>query len=411
MSNLKYWLWLAERKGLAGQNGIRVLNHFGSPERAYFSDRDEYTLIEGLSESALNSLSDKSLDNADRILGNCDRLGIRLVTLQDSAYPERLAAIHQPPMVLYMKGRGISFDEEAAIAIVGTREATTYGAWAATKLSMDLTERGALIISGMAQGVDASAIRGALKAGGPVVSVLAGGIDVIYPKEHRYLYEDVAAVGTLISEHPPGTAHLGNYFPIRNRIISGLSVGVIAVESKRFGGTMLTVGHALDQNREVFAVPGPVGAEFSEGPNRLIQEGAAKLIMDAEDVICELVDRFPNRLKAKGSIDPEAEHQRISSAMDSFEAQKSPVKKEKSVDNQASVEYIDWQDCKENMTDDQQIVFRAMGDKSYRADDLVELTQIPARRVLSALTILQIQGYVTEEAGKRFRAAVRLKME
>ena len=265
MSNLKYWLWLAGRKGLAGQNAMRVLNHFGSPERVYYSDKEEYQLIPGLSAGALSSLEDKSLDGANRILGDCDRLGIRVLTLQDSIYPERLAAIHQPPMVLYLKGRGVSFDEEAAIAIVGTRSATPYGLWAATKLSMDLTASGALIVSGMAEGIDAAALRGALKAGGPVVSVLAGGIDVIYPRENRPLYEDVAAVGTLISEHPPGTAHIGSHFPVRNRIISGLSAGVIAIESKRFGGTMYTVSHALDQNREVFAVPGPIGAEASEG--------------------------------------------------------------------------------------------------------------------------------------------------
>lgn len=418
MSNLKYWLWLAGRKGLAGQNAMRVLNHFGSPERVYYSDKEEYQLIPGLSAGALSSLEDKSLDGANRILGDCDRLGIRVLTLQDSIYPERLAAIHQPPMVLYLKGRGVSFDEEAAIAIVGTRSATPYGLWAATKLSMDLTASGALIVSGMAEGIDAAALRGALKAGGPVVSVLAGGIDVIYPRENRPLYEDVAAVGTLISEHPPGTAHIGSHFPVRNRIISGLSAGVIAIESKRFGGTMYTVSHALDQNREVFAVPGPIGAEASEGTNKLIQEGAAKLIMNAEDVICELIHQFPGRLKLGTAIDEEKERQRLSSALDASaaareKAEKRSVEKEaaKAVDSQPDIKYIDWKECRENLSEEQQIVLSTMGDKLYRTDDLVEMTQIPARRVLSALTILQIKGYVTEENGKRFRATVRLKME
>lgn len=415
MSNLKYWLWLAGRKGLAGQNAVRVLSHFGSPERVYFSDREEYRLITGLPAGALSSLEDKSLDVADRILGDCDRLGIRILTLQDSSYPERLAAIHQPPMVLYWKGRAVSFDEEAAVAIVGTRGATPYGIWAATKLSMDLTARGALIVSGMAEGIDAAALRGALKAGGPVVSVLAGGMDMIYPREHRGLYEDVASVGTLLSEYPPGTAHVGSHFPIRNRIISGLSAGVIAVESKRFGGTMHTVGHALDQNREVFAVPGPIGADSSEGTNRLIQDGTAKLILNAEDVICELIGQFPGRLKTGTSIDAETQQQRLTSAVDASSSvseknvRKTPV--EKTVDNEPDVKYIDWQECKEALSDEQQVVLQAMGEKLCRTDDLVELTQLPARRVLSALTMLQIKGYVTEENGKQFRAAVRLKME
>lgn len=404
MSNVKYWLWLTGRKSLAGQNIQRVLAHFGSPESAYFADRGEYELLEGLSSEALRSLEDKSLSRADEIMGDCDRLGIRILTRQDAAYPERLGAIHQPPLVLYMKGRPVTFDEEAAIAIVGTRGATPYGIQAAAGLSMELTRSGALIVSGMAQGIDAAAIRGALNAGGSVVSVLAGGIDVIYPKENRFLYQDVAAVGTLISENPPGTEHRGSYFPVRNRIISGLSVGVIAVESGRTGGTLHTVGHALDQNREVFAVPGPINAPMSEGTNRLIQEGAAKLIMDAEDVICELIDRFPNRLRRQDPLPQEDAEQRREAAASAVERQR--PREEKTVDIPTEVEYI----SREKLTEDQREILLALEEGQLRADDLVERTQIEARRVLSALTLLQVQGYVTEESGKRFRAAVKLKM-
>lgn len=412
MSNLKYWLWLSNRKGLAGQIGVRVLDHFGSPERVYFSDLEEYRMIGGLSETALDSLADKSLEQANRILGDCDRLGIRLLTMQDASYPERLRAIHQPPTVLYTKGRPIAFDEEAAIGIVGTRDATAYGTWAAAKLSMELTRSGALVVSGMAQGIDAAAVRGALKAGGPVVSVLAGGLDVIYPREHRGLYEDVAAAGTLISEYPPGTEHRAGHFPIRNRIISGLSVGVIAVESKRYGGTMHTIGHALDQDRDVFAVPGPIGSEQSEGTNRLIQEGSAKLILNASDVLCEYLDLYPSKLGNKAPMEPETEKQRLEEVAGAVSGpERKPERREKEVDRQPKQEYIDWQECKSKLTDDQQAVLLALGEKSLRSDDLVELTQLPARRVLSSLTILQVQGYVKEESGKRFRAAVRLKME
>lgn len=410
MANLKYWLWLAGRKGLVGQNLKCVLEHFGSPEHVYFSDAGEYDLVEGVPKAALQSLRDKSLDGANRILGDCDRLGIQIMTQQDAAYPERLAAIHQPPLVLYCKGKRFAFDEEAAIAIVGTRDSTPYGEMAATELAMELTRSGALIVSGMAQGIDAAAVRGALKAGGPVVSVLAGGIDVVYPREHRFLYEDVAAAGALISEHPPGTEHRGTLFPIRNRIISGLSVGVIAVESKRTGGTLYTVSHALEQNREVFAVPGPWNAVSSEGTNRLIQEGVAKLIMSGEDVLCEVRDRFPNRLKYMAPLEADALEQRLEDVSKNMERQQRQPEKE--VDIQPDVEYIDWIECKEKLTDDQQTVLLALSEgELLRADDIVERTQLPARRVLSALTILQVQSYVAEEAGKRFRLAVRLKME
>lgn len=411
MSNLKHWIWLTLRKGLAGQNARRVLEHFGTPELAYAADEEAYRMVGGLADSVIRSLMNKSLDQADVVLGDCDRYGIQLLTLQDSTYPERLRAIAQPPMVLYWKGRQFAFDNEAAIAMVGSRQATPYGTQAAAKLSADLTRKGALVVTGMAQGIDASAVKGALKVGGPVVSVLAGGIDRVYPRYHQDLYEDVAAVGALISEYPPGTDHRGEHFPVRNRIISGLSVGVIAVESARASGTLLTVNHAIEQDREVFAVPGPIDAPMSEGTNRLIQEGCAKLIVEADDVLCEFADKFPGKLRlGRGaSLPPEAEKQRLEGAAD-IPDQGEPRKAKEKPPEEGTV-YLRWADCKDKLTDDQREVLLALDGGAVQTDDLVERTQIPARRVLSALTVLQIQGYVAEESGKRFRAAVKLKME
>lgn len=416
MANLKYWLWLTTRKGLAGRQLTQLLDRFGSPEKIYFSDREEYRLADDLGEGALASLADKSLEGADRILGDCDRLGIQILTLQDARYPARLAAIHQPPPVLYWRGNPIAFDEEAAIAMVGTRSATPYGVRTATQLAMDLTSQGALVVSGIAQGIDAAAVRGALQAGGRVACVLAGGIDVVYPKEHRYLYEDVAAAGALLSENPPGTEHKGALFPIRNRIISGLSLGVVAVETPRYGGTMHTVSHALEQDREVFAVPGPWDAPASEGTNRLIQEGAAKLILDAEDILCEFADLFPGKLGRRGRMDAQTASQRLEGAESSRAQRPQPQPRQreqgkKEVDNPPAEAYIDWKECREKLTDDQRTVLLALDQGTQKADDLVERTQLPVRRVLSALTILQVQGYAREEGGKRFSLTGRLKME
>lgn len=411
MSNLKHWIWLTLRKGLAGQSAVRVLEHFGTPELVHAADEEAYRMVGGLSEAAIRSLLNKPLDQADVVLGDCERYGIQLLTLQDAMYPERLKAIAQPPMVLYWKGRQFAFDNEAAVGMVGSREATPYGTKAAARLAADLTRKGALVVTGMAQGIDASAVRGALKVGGPVVSVLAGGIDRVYPRYHQDLYEDVAAVGALISEYPPGTDHIGSHFPVRNRIISGLSVGVVAVESARASGTLLTVNHALEQNREVFAVPGPIDAPMSEGTNRLIQEGCAKLIMEADDILCEFVDKFPGRLRlGRGaSLPPEAEKQRLEGAAAAPEPQEAKKAKEKPP--REDVVYLRWADCKDKLTDDQRTVLLALGGDTVQADELVERAQLPARRVLSALTVLQIQGYAAEESGKRFKAAVKLKME
>ena len=304
MSNLKHWIWLTLRKGLAGQNAVRVLEHFGTPELVHAADEQAYRMVGGLTDAAIRSLMNKALDQADVVLGDCERYGIQLLTLQDSAYPERLKAIAQPPMVLYWKGRQFAFDNEAAIGMVGSRQATPYGVQAAAKLSADLTRKGALVVTGMAQGIDASAVRGALKVGGPVVSVLAGGIDRVYPAYHRELYEDVAAVGALISEYPPGADHRGEHFPVRNRIISGLSVGVIAVESARASGTLLTVNHALEQGREVYAVPVGLDEKRARGTNRLIHEGKAKLVENARDILEDFVDLYPVKLAKLAPLPP-----------------------------------------------------------------------------------------------------------
>ena len=212
-----------------------------------------------------------------------------------------------------------------------------------------------------------------------MVSVLAGGVDVIYPKENRYLFEDVAAAGALISENPPGTEPKGGLFPVRNRIISALSVGVIAVDSPCSAGTLHTVAHALEQNREVFAVPGPWDAPCSEGTNRLIQEGAAKLILDAEDVLCEFVDRFPQRLGNREQMDPEVRRQRLEGARDAKHPRSEPPAKsrpgeKKEVDIPDREAYIDWKECRDKLTDDQQTVLLALAEGARKADDLVEQT-------------------------------------
>ena len=269
---LKDWIWLTTRKGLGARGVLQVLDYFGSPERAFYADPEQYDQIPGLSALARSALREKGMEGPDRI-GECDRLGLRVLTLQDGDYPERLREIPDPPAVLYVRGTLFHFDQEAAIGIVGAREPSPYGEKVAAQLGLELARNGVLLVSGIAQGIDSIALKGALQGGGRVVSVLAGGVDVPYPWQNRYLYEDVAAAGALISEYPPGTRHNGEHFPVRNRIISGLALGVVAVECARHSGTMLTVNHAMEQNRDVFAIPGNIDAPMSEGPNWLLRQG------------------------------------------------------------------------------------------------------------------------------------------
>lgn len=406
MATLKYWLWLSTRKGIRPEQVGKLLEHFGTPERAYYADPEEYDLVEGLTPSARTTLLDKSLEQTDAILGDCDRLGVRILTFGDADYPDRLKNIFDPPAVLYVKGRLPAFDEEIAVGVVGSRKPTSYGRWMAGKIGLELAAHGALVVSGIAQGLDSEALKGALRGGGAVVSVLGCGVDVHYPRENRWLYEDVAAHGALISEYPPGTEAEGWHFPVRNRILSGLCLGVVAVECGLRSGTMSTVRQALDQDRDIFAVPGPVSSLLSEGPHRLIQQGA-KLVTGGLDIVREYSGLYPGRVRFPDTVQTLAEVPQVEKAPSdvSNEPQKVEMAGEKVIDKGPRQAYID----RSGLTDDQIDLILAMGDGKRTAEELVDLTQIPARRVLSALTMLQLLGHVTEHPGRRFEAAVRLR--
>lgn len=410
MSALKYWIWLASRRGLGPAGALTVLDYFVTPERAYYAGREEYEVLP-LLPSQRRSLADKSLDQAERILGDCDRLGLRIMTFQDADYPQRLRALADPPMVLYIRGRVFRFDEEAAIGVVGARDPTPYGEKWAERFGLELASGGALVVSGIAKGLDTCAIKGALKAGGPVVSVLGGGVDVPYPPQNRYLHEDVAAAGALISEYPPGTENVGSHFPQRNRILSGLCLGVLAVECRPFGGTMSSAQCALDQDRDLFAVPGALDAPMSEGTNLLIQRGA-KLVTCGRDILEEYWDRFPEKLKGSAPLTPEAARERLEDLDRRREEPPAAVPEAGPAEAPAPAparELVPRGEQKTRFTDDQIAVLAAMEDKVRSADQLVDLTQIPTKRVLSALTMLQVQGAVEEHPGKRFSALVELE--
>ncbi len=409
MASLKYWLWLTGLKGLGAPAALRLLDWFVTPERVYYADPEEYDLVEGLSAFQRKALLDKSMDRAEGVLADCQYLGLRIMTIQDGDYPDRLRQIPDPPVVLYLRGKAVDFDEEAAIAVVGAREPSEYGRKMAARLGLELARGGALLVSGIARGLDSEAIRGALKGGGRVVSVLAGGLDTGYPYTSRFLVEDIAAAGTLISEHPPGTPALGDHYHARNRIISGLSLGVVAVECRLSSGTMITAGRALEQDRDLFAVPGAVDMVMSEGTNRLIQQGA-KLVTCGQDILEEYWSRFPLKLKSSAPLTPEAARQRLE-RQEERTAPPAPAKKAAPEENgeEPEPELIPLDRQKERFTDDQLALLRAMKGQPRSAEALVELTQIPARRVQSALTMLQVDGAVQELPGRRFAPQVRLE--
>lgn len=408
MAAVNYWLWLNTRKGV-GQRGIlRLLDYFGSPERVYFALREDFEPIAGLSAQTVDSLMDKSMEESDAILGRCDELGVQIMTIQDSDYPERLRQLDDPPVVLYILGHRIRFDEEAAFGIVGSRTPSAYGQEVAPMLGLELARHGALLVSGIAQGIDSLALRGALKGGGRVVSVLAGGVDVPYPRENRYLYQDVAAVGALISEYPPGTRHKGEHFPIRNRLISGLSLGVVAVECTRFSGTMLTINHAVEQNRDVCAVPGNIFAPMSQGPNWLLQQGA-RPVTSGEDILMGYWDQFPQKLVHAPAMDPDQMRERLGSPPKTPKEAAKPEPPPEPKEEKPKRPKVSLAQQRERFTDDQLVVLHAMLEGVDTADELVDRTQIPARRVLSALTMLQVDGAAEQRPGGRYAPLVELE--
>lgn len=410
MAALNYWLWLTTRRGVGQRGVLRVLEYFGTPERVYFAQQEDLEIIPGLTPQAIRGLLDKNMEESEAILGRCDRLGVQIMTIQDADYPERLRQISDPPAVLYILGHRIRFDEEAAIGVVGARKPSAYGQQVAPKLGLELARCGALLVSGIAQGIDSLALRGALKGGGRVVSVLAGGVDVPYPQENRFLYQDVAAVGALISEYPPGTRHKAEHFPIRNRLISGLSLGVAAVECARFSGTMRTIDHAIEQNRDVFAVPGNIDAPMSQGPNWLIQQGA-RPVTCGEDILADYWDQFPQKLAHAKAMDPEHLRQRLEPPPKAQKEEPKPEPQQQEPKEQPGREKISLSQQRERFTDDQLVVLHAMLEGADTADVLVDRTQIPARRVLSALTMLQVDGAAEQLSGGRYAPLVELEQK
>lgn len=397
---LKYWLWLAELPRLRNESRLALLRHFGSPEDVFFADKGELLLAEGVSRAQAELAMNRDLSRAEKILEDCERLGQRILTIQDAEYPKRLKSIYNPPFLLYVKGRLPAFDEEAAIAVVGTRKCTPYGKANAERLGYELAACGAVVVTGLAKGVDSAAARGALRAGGKVVGVTGNGLDVYYPYESRELYEDTAVLGALISEYPPGTEAEGRHFPVRNRIMSGLSVAVLVVEAPERSGALITARLALEQGRDVYAVPGPVNAPDSLGSNRLIRDGAG-LAANGWDIVRDYQDRFPDKLHVKKGAAWRPLPPRTGSKPVSKEPERQKPEPPAEALPAAGTE---------GLTDDQIALLRTLDPETpAQVDDLIQTTGIPARRVSSALTMLEIDGLVRQHSGKRYTRTVTLK--
>jgi len=284
--DLLHWLALTLVPGLGARRSSQLLERFRTPQgvfRASVSELEEAGLTGSLARSIAGGCSfDDAAKQHEQLLEH----GAQLVSISDKQYPARLREIFDPPLVLFVKGR-TELLQTLMFGVVGTRRPTQYGVAVAERMGADLAAAGLTIVSGMARGIDTSAHKGALNMGGNTVAVFGCGVDLLYPAENRKLYDEIAVKGLLVSEFPMGTPAYPQNFPIRNRIISGMSCGVLVVEGAQYSGSSITAKLAMDQGREVFAIPGNIVSKMSWGPNLLIKQGA-KLVQDWNDVVSEL---------------------------------------------------------------------------------------------------------------------------
>ncbi|HZY45812.1 MAG TPA: DNA-processing protein DprA [Anaerolineae bacterium] len=284
MRDVRYWIAFNRVNGIGPAKVRALIDHFGDLERAWPATPIELKAA-GLDRKAIESLlQTRSAIDLDRELDRIEKIGAKIIIWDDPDYPPLLRNIPDPPPVLYMKGQLTAADREWTIAIVGTRKASAYGRQAAETLAGELTRNGITIVSGLARGIDAAAHEAALSVGGRSIGVMACGIDQVYPPEHKRLADRLIEHGAVMTEMPIGSPPEAGTFPARNRIISGLALGTIVIEAGETSGALITSDRALEQGREVFAVPGNIFSKASLGTNRLIKEGAT-LITTAQDVM------------------------------------------------------------------------------------------------------------------------------
>lgn len=283
----KFWVAFSRIPGVGTKRYQAMLARFGTLAHAWSATRSELKEA-GLDQRTVRVIADERVSiEPDAEWERLEKVGVRTLTWNDSGYPARLKEIDDSPPLLYLKGDLLPQDE-LSIAVVGTRRATPYGRQVAEEMSFQLASNHITVVSGLARGIDAIAHRSALQAGGRTIAVLACGLDLIYPPEHKKLASEIIERGALISEQPLGTQPRGDYFPRRNRILSGMSLGVLVVEGDIKSGALITVDFANDQGREVFAVPGSVFSTQSRGTNLKIQRGEAKLVLKVDDILEEL---------------------------------------------------------------------------------------------------------------------------
>lgn len=400
MSAIEYWLWLSTSAKLSPRAKAVLLKHYGSPEAMYEAPKGEITRLLGRRSEGAEDLEKRDLSSALRTIDKCKMQNVEVVSVEDPCYPVRLKNIYAPPPVIYVKGRLPKIDEEPAIAVIGTRNASPYGIKMGRKLGFEIAKCGGVVVSGLTKGIDAAGAEGTLIAEGKCVGVLG------VPHEHAHgkMAEELAVRGALVSEYPPGAGVHRQFFRARNRIAAGLSVGVVVVEAPFKSGTRLFVDEAVEQGKEIFAVPGNADSENCAGTNAMLKDGA-KPVTEGWDVMCEFAKLYPDKIKRSD--------ERIlwssvkSEQSESVKTEKTHKATKKVIDKPDTAEYIDLKTQLESLSQSQLSIVSAMDREAMQVDEIIERTGLSPAKVLADLTLLQLKGCVSQQSGKRFTLNIK----
>ncbi len=370
MKEIEYWIWISSLDGMGAVKAMGLLKMYKHPRIIYEMSENELKQTRLLTQKNIQEILDKqNREKTSQIYKSMIKHNIKMVNIFDDKYPSNLKQIYDPPIALYYNGK---FEiNDFAMAIVGSRRTTNYGAFSAKKLSYELAMRKVQIVSGLARGIDRIAHEGCLDAGGQTIAVLGCGLDTIYPPENKGLFEAIIkSDGLVLSEYPPGMPPLQHNFPARNRIISGLCSGVLVVEAARRSGSLITACYALEQGREVFAIPGNIDCVYSKGTNRLIKDGA-KMVTCAEDILEEFGYR-------ELDIDIELNN----------DYSKKNNKTDFSIFKGLSTQEIR--------------IAKIISNGIHHIDEIIERSNIPTKEVNSILFMLEMKGIITQQPGKIF---------
>ena len=386
--NKKYWIWLSDIMG-AGARVEDIFSYFSSAREVYEADRTQRIVSGVFSRRQIDALDTVSLKRAENAIEICEKNGWKIYTPEDSEYPELLHRLPDRPLVLFVDGDISCLNDRIAVGVVGTRNPSYESIAVARKICADMAAKGAVTVSGGALGIDSAAHEGAIEGGGKTVCVMGCGLGSSYLRENEPLRREIARNGALITEYLPFTEATRYSFPARNRIISGVSHGVLVIEAGEKSGSLITARRAVEQGREVFAVPGSILTSAYTGVNRLIRDGA-KVATCADDILSSFALMYPERLNlSKNAVLNETETEIILE-----NAVKQKVK-----ESSARVK----KNAPDTLDSDAKAIYELFGAEPIHADELCVMSGLPVSKVLSALMMLEFEGLVEAAEGKNYR--------